>query len=85
MSREEREKLKSPLSTEELFSALKDLKKDKSPGDDTLTKEFFVYFWNELKDLYIKCIIEINEKKELSNSQKRGLNTIVHKKMRDSF
>ena len=77
---EEKEELDLALSENEIFSALNDLKKNKSPGDDSLTCEFYLYFWNDLKNLYIKCIKEIFENNDLSSSQNRGLITIIYKK-----
>ena len=77
---EEREELDLPLSENEVFSALSDLKKNKSPGDDSLTVEFYLCFWVELKSMYLRCLNEIRIHKELSSSQKRGLITIIYKK-----
>ena len=58
---EERGKLDLPISEDEAYAALIDLKKDKSPGDDSLTVEFYIHFWPKLKRLYLKCTAEIKE------------------------
>ena len=39
-----------------------------------------MFFWDELSPIYIKCILEIKVVKELCESQKRALITLVHKK-----
>ena len=52
----------------------------KSPGDDSLTKEFYVHFWNEIAPIYMRCIAGIKEMENLCHSQKRGLITLAYKK-----
>ena len=69
-----------PLDKDFLFEALCDLPNNKSPGEDSLTKEFFVFFWNEIFPFYAKCIYESKAQKELCESQKRGLIKLAYKK-----
>lgn len=47
----QRKMLDCPISTDELADALAAMPGGKSPGHDGLTKEFFVLFWPELKEL----------------------------------
>ena len=61
-----------PIDKDEIFDSLNSLQKNKSPGDDGLTTEFYKFFWRELAPLYLKVIREIKERKTLSPSQKRG-------------
>ena len=77
---EDREKLDQDFSEKELQDALLDLKKNKSPGSDGLTKEFYDHFWDKLKILYIECLLEIEEVGELTETQKLGLIRISYKK-----
>ena len=58
----DREKLDQDFNEKELQDALLDLKKNKSPGSDGLTKEFYDHFWDKLKILYIECLLEVEEK-----------------------
>ena len=37
------------LSESELYMALLDMENNKSPRNDGLTKEFYVFFWDEIK------------------------------------
>ena len=76
----DRDYLDLPLSDEEFLNSLKDLQNNKTPGDDSLTKEFYVCFWEEIHPIYSRVITEIIRTGELSPSQKRGLITIVYKK-----
>ena len=80
ISEEERLSLDMEFTEEELKAAMKDLKKDKSPGSDGLTKEFYDFFWESLYPIYMECIKEVDEKEELTDSQKRGLIRISYKK-----
>ena len=80
LSLSESVELGSPFDKESLFESLCDLPNNKSPGDDSLTKEFYVFFWNEIFPFYIKCMNEAKFHLELCESMKRGLITLVHKK-----
>ena len=80
LSEEERNKLDEEFTAEELGMSMKDLKKNKSPGSDGLTKEFYDFFWDMLCPFYMDCIKEIDEKLELTDSQKKGLIRISYKK-----
>ena len=41
------------ITEKELFISLSKMENNKSPGNDGLTKEFYVTFWSELKDTFI--------------------------------
>ena len=45
-----------------LRNSLKSIQNDKSPGNDGLTKEFYVTFWNELKEIFVDSVPEAKEK-----------------------
>lgn len=51
--------LEEPINDEEIKAALADLKKNKSPGEDALTKEFYEFFWDELSPVYRDVLKEI--------------------------
>ena len=40
------------LVAKELFMTLVSIQNDKSPGNDTLIKQFLVTFWDEVKDTF---------------------------------
>ena len=54
--------------------------RNKSPGNDGLTKEFYETFWDELKIPFIASLRKLFLKKELSNSQKQVLIKLIEKK-----
>ena len=47
------------------------MKNDKSPGNDNLTKEFYVTFWDDIKSNPYFIYKKATERKELSISQRQ--------------
>ena len=56
---------------------------NKSPGNDGLTKEFFLTFWDDIKDIYISSIRTAGIKKEFSTSQRQAIIKLIEKKGKD--
>ena len=56
---------------------------DKSPGNDGLTKTFFVTFWEDIKDVFLNSCRTAKLKKELSTSQRQAVIKLVEKKDKD--
>ena len=56
------------------------MKLNKAPGLDGLTVEFYQKFWNNIKNLAVKVFNYSHEKKELTNSQKKGAISLIFKK-----
>ena len=61
------------LAEIELFKSLSSMQDCKSPGNDWLTKEFFEYFLNVMKDPQMNSITEAWKKKSLSISQQQAV------------
>ena len=61
------------LVESELFKSLSSMQDCKSPGNDGLTKEFFEYFLNVMKDPQMNSITEAWKKKSLSISQQQAV------------
>ena len=58
------------------------MQNNKSPGDDGLTKEFFVTFWEDIKYTFLNsCRTKL--KNELSTSQKQAVIKLIEKKDKD--
>ena len=62
---------------------MKSMENDKSPGNDGLTKEFYVTFWNDIKATFISSLKQAKERKELSISQMQAIIKLIEKKDRD--
>ena len=71
------------LTMSECSAALKTFNKNKKPGNDGLTVEFYLAFW----PLVGKCLIEslnfAHHRCELSTSQKQAMITLIKKKDKD--
>ena len=66
---EQRDTLDKKLTISECFAALKTFQKNKTPGNDGLTVEFYLAFWHRHG--------------ELSTSQKQAMITLLEKKDKD--
>jgi len=71
--------MENDITAEECFEVLKSMKRNKSPGSDGFTVEFYIHFWNELKHPMLKSFQESFEKESLSTSQKLGIITCLPK------
>ena len=71
------------LSQNECLEALKTCSKNKSPGNDGITFEFYLTFWEFLKDPIVACFNESFMKTEMSVSQRQALITLIDKKGKD--
>ena len=49
------------------------MQNNKSPGNDGLTKELFVTFWEDIKDVFLNSCCTAKPKKELSPSQRQAV------------
>ena len=46
-------------------------------------KEFFLTFWDDIKDIYVSCIQTASIKKEFSISQRQAIIKLIEKKGKD--
>ena len=72
--------LEEDFTLEELFKALKGMKKDKAPGMDGLSVAFYQKFWEETGSLIYESISYGCQEKILSPSQRRGVVKLLPKK-----
>ena len=72
-----------PLTKDECFKTLKTFKKNKSPGNDGLTYEFYAKFWIIVADFLIDSYKHSFEENELSSSQRQAIITLIDKKEKD--
>ena len=73
------------LTLKECWDALVSMEFNKSPGNDGLTKEFYVYFFAEVGSLLVSTLNFCHDKGELASSQKQAVITLIEKrgKIRD--
>ena len=59
------------------------MKNDKPPGNERITKEFYEFFWNDIKNSLSDSIKKSFVSGELSTSQKQAVIKLIEKKDRD--
>ena len=83
LSSTDREACEGKITMQNCWEALMSMKDGKSPGNDGLTKEFFVCFFGEVAPLLIQSLNYSFTVGELSTSQKQAVITLIEKKGRD--
>ena len=71
------------LTKRECWEALNAMKNSKSPGNDGLTKEFYICFFNEICNQLIAALNESFTVGQLSTSQRQATITLIEKKAKD--
>ena len=71
------------LPEKELYISLMSIQNNKSPGNDGLKKEFFVTFWEDIKDVFLNSFRIAKLKKELSTLQRQALIKLIEKEDKD--
>ena len=71
------------ITEKELLAALKSMDNNKSPGNDELTEEFYITFWNEIKKPFLAAIHASFLKQELLTSQRQAVIKLTEKKDSD--
>ena len=73
------------ITTDELLKTLKSFKKNKSPGLDGLSAEFFLKFWSKFKDKLISVYNESFSLGLLPEGMRIGVATLLEKKGKDQL
>ena len=81
---EQRASVDKQLTLSECFAALKTFKKNKTPGNDGLTAEFYLAFWPLVGKCLVECLNFAHRHGVLlSTSQKQAMITLIEKKDKD--
>ena len=80
LSESERPSCEGLLTLAEDLEALRRSNRNKSPGADGLTVEFYCQFWNKLGELLVSVFIQALDRGELPESMKASATRLVHKK-----
>ena len=83
LSKEQKEKCEEKLTGVECFNSLKSFEKNKTPGNDGLTVEFYLAFWPILGEHLVACLNYAHKYGELSISQKQAVISLLEKKGKD--
>ena len=84
LSNDDRLSCEGKLTLQECWEALNSMKNCKTPGNDGLTKEFFVCFFNQLGKLLVSTLNYSFDHGEISTSQKQAIIVLIQKKDSDS-
>ena len=76
-------RVRKGITYNECFSVLQSLQKNKTPGNDGLTVEFYLAFWPLIGKSLVDYMNHIYEFGELSTTQKQALVTLIEKKGKD--
>ena len=71
------------LTMSECYNSIKTFQKNKTPGNDGLTAEFYLAFWPILGKHLVASFNYSHDHGELSNSQKQAVITLLEKKGKD--
>ena len=71
--------LEGAITYKEVAETLKNMKNDKSPGQDGYTVEFYKFFWKDLGYFLIRSFNYGLENKKLSITQRQGIISILPK------
>ena len=82
LSSTDREEFEGKITMQNCWEALVSMRDGKSPGNDGLTKEFFVCFFREVAPLLISLNYSFTVW-ELSASQKQAIIRLIKKRGRD--
>ena len=70
------------MTKSELLKSIKTFKNGKFPGIDRLTAKFYIFFWNDRKDLLLSSINFALEYGRLSTEQRRAVIALLPKKIK---
>ena len=65
LTNEQKQMCDSPISLNELSKAVKQRKKEKSPGLDGITAEFYLKFWDMISEEFLQVLKEIEDTQSL--------------------
>ena len=71
------------LSIDELKDSLLDMHKKKTPGNDGLTSEFYLAFWDDIKNIFFSSVNYSFEVGHLSTSQRQAIIKLLEKRDKD--
>ena len=83
LSNDQKEVLDKKLTRSELYQALKTFQRNKTPGNDGLTVEFYLTFWPLLGKYLEDSLNLAHEHGKLATSQKQAMITLLDKKDKD--
>ena len=85
LDNEQQKSCEGLITEEECLSSLKTFEKNKTPGTDGLTAEFYLCFWEFVVTPLTDCLNDAYCRGEMSISQRRGVISLLPKKNKDTL
>ena len=85
LNQDETEIMNSPIKSTEVEAAIKNFPKNKSPGPDGFTGDFYQTFREELMHILLKLFQKIAEEEILPNSFYKAIITLIPKPDKDNI
>ena len=83
LSNEQYDLCKNIKCETDLFSSMKSMKNNKTPGNDGLSKEFYKTFWDELKTPLMESVNKTFHTNTLNISKRQAVIKLTEKKDQD--
>ena len=83
LSEEQKNVCEGVLTEKELSDSLASFENNRSPGNDGFTKEFYISFWEDLKDIFLISLGYLKRLKELCISQRQAIIKLIEKPNKD--
>ena len=83
LSQEKKNVCNEEINEQEVIFEMKNFSSNKSPGNDSLTKDFYETFWEELEQPFINSLNQATVSKKLVTSQRQAVIKLLQKKYKD--
>ena len=80
LTNESKQTCEGLLTQDECKRAVFKMQKNKAPGSDGISIEFYQVFWSHIKDFLVEALNECYLTGVMSNTQRKGLITLLYKK-----
>ena len=72
-----------PVTKQECLTALLEMSKNKSPGSDGFSVQFYKFFWNNLNDLLLQSYQFLKDAGVFTDTQCEGIIFLIPKRNKD--
>ena len=72
------------LDSQDIQQAIKEMKKNKTPGEDGIPVDFYKVFWIQIKDVFLAMMHQCYEQNCLHKSARQGILNLIPKPNKDS-
>ena len=77
---DQKHSLELPISKQEIWQALKDTQRNKTPGQDGIPADFYMVFWAQIGQVLYEAFVDSIQKSRLFASARRGVIPLIPKK-----